>query len=60
MNLVDVEVYQNAARDQPRAHANYLDVVLNRQLAEVATVTCMGGVVTSPLSNIVSTVNLHP
>jgi hypothetical protein len=59
MNL-DVEVYQKAARDQPRAHANYLGVVLNGQLAEAAAVTCMGGVVTSPLSNIVSTVNLHP
>jgi len=60
MGLLAVEVYQNAGRGQPRMYANYLDVVSYGQLPEAATVTCMGRVVASLLSNTVSIVSLHP
>jgi hypothetical protein len=60
MSLLTVEVYQNAVRSQPRVHAKYLEVVSYDQLPEAATVTCMGRFVASLLSNIVSTVSLHP
>jgi hypothetical protein len=50
MSLLAVEVYQNAVRDQPGVHANYLDVASYGQLAEAATVTCMGGVVATSVT----------
>ena len=52
MSLLAVKVYLNAVRGQPCVHATYLDVVSYGQLAEAATLTCMDGVVATPVIHV--------